>query len=134
MKPFETLTVSGKEYNLKISMGEMVKLEEQIGTDLLTGMEKLTAATTLTKYYFAALKPWNDSISTIEDVYQLFDDYITQGGTYEELQHKMVEVLVLSGIMSQKVFEISQKALAKQKEALEKLMTDNGDADMSILS
>lgn len=134
MKPFETLTVSGKEYNLKITMGEMVKLEAKIGSDLLTGMEKLTAATTLAEYYFAALKPWNDSISTIEDVYQLFDDYITQGGTYEELQHKMVEVLVLSGIMSQKAFEISQKALAKQKEALEKLMTDNGDADMSILS
>lgn len=128
MKTFETLTVSGKEYNLKFSMGEMVKLEAKIGSDLLTGMEKLAAATTLAEYYFAALKPWNDSISTIEDVYMLFDEYITGGGSYEELQQKIVEVLVLSGIMSQKAYEISQKALAKQKAALEKLITENGDA------
>lgn len=128
MKVFETLTVSGKEYNLKFSMGEMVKLEAKIGSDLLTGMEKLAAATTLAEYYLAALKPWNDSISTIEDVYMLFDEYITGGGSYEELQQKIVEVLVLSGIMSQKAYEISQKALAKQKAALEKLLTETGDA------
>lgn len=128
MKPFETLTVSGTEYNLKINMGEMVKLEAKIGSDLLTGMEKLTAATTLAEYYFAALKPWNDSISTIEDVYQLIDEYILEGGNYEDLQLKMIEVLVLSGVMSQKAYEISKKATAKQKEALEKLITENGDA------
>lgn len=128
MKPFETLTVSGKEYNLKITMGEMVKLEAKIGSDLLTGMEKLIAATTLAEYYFAALKPFNDSISTIEDVYQLIDDFITEGGTYEDLQLKMVEVLVLSGVMSQKAYEITKKATAKQKAALEKLITENGDA------
>lgn len=128
MKPFETFTVSGKEYNLKITMGEMVKLEAKIGSDLLTGMEKLTAATTLAEYYFAALKPWNDSITTIDDVYQLIDDYITEGGNYEELQLKMVEVLVLSGVMSQKAYELSKKATAKQKAALEKLITENGDA------
>lgn len=128
MKPFETLTVSGKEYNLKITMGEMVKLEAKIGSDLLTGMEKLTAATTLAEYYFAALKPFNDSISTIEDVYQLIDDFITEGGNYEDLQLKMIEVLVLSGVMSQKAYEISKKATAKQKAALEKLITENGDA------
>lgn len=128
MKPFETLTVSGKEYNLKITMGEMVKLEAKIGSDLLTGMEKLTAATTLAEYYFAALKPFNDSISTIEDVYQLIDDFITEGGNYEDLQLKMVEVLVLSGVMSQKAYEITKKATAKQKAALEKLITENGDA------
>ena len=132
MKPFETFTVSGKEYNLKITMGEMVKLEAKIGSDLLTGMEKLTAATTLAEYYFAALKPWNDSITTIDDVYQLIDDYITEGGNYEELQLKMVEVLVLSGVMSQKAYELSKKATAKQKAALEKLITENGEAVTSL--
>ena len=128
MKPFETLTVSGKEYNLKINMGEMVKLEAKLGSDLLTGMEKLTVATTLADYYFAALKPWNDSIKSIEDVYQIFDDYITEGGNYEDLQLKMVEVLVLSGIMSPKAYELSKKATEKQKAALEKLITENGNA------
>lgn len=134
MKPFETLTVSGVEYNMKITTGETVKLEAKLGSDLLTGMEKLTQVTTLAEYYFSALKPFNDSISTIEDVYQLFDEYILQGGDYESLQQKMVEVLVLSGIMSQKAYEISQKALAKQKAALEKLITENGEADLSVLS
>ena len=134
MKAFETITIDKKDYNLKFTMGEMVKLEAKLGTDLLTGMEKLTAATTLAEYYFAALKPWNDSITNIEDVYQLFDDYITGGGNYEELHQKMVEVLVLSGIMSQKAYEILQKTLAKQQAALEKLITENGEADLSVLS
>ena len=122
MKPFETFTVSGKEYNLKITMGEMVKLEAKIGSDLLTGMEKLTAATTLAEYYFAALKPWNDSITTIDDVYQLFDDYITGGGTYDALQKLIIEVLVTSGIMKKEVYDASKKAMEKQAEALKKLL------------
>jgi len=121
MKPFEVLVVGGSEYNLKITTANAVELEEQIGTDLLSGLEKLGEIRTLAKYYFAAAVI-NDSISSIDDVYQLFDDYIVGGGTYEALQRLMVEVLVTSGIMTKQVYDASKKAREKQLEAFKKLL------------
>ncbi len=121
MKPFEVLVVGGSEYNLKITTANAVKLEEQLGTDLLSGLEKIAEVKTLAKYYFAAAVI-NDSISSIDDVYQLFDDYIVGGGTYEKLQRLMVEVLVTSGIMTKQVYDASKKAQEKQLEALKKLL------------
>ena len=127
MKVFETLIVSERQYELKLAMGDMVKLEAKLGCDIMTGMLKITSVTTLAEFYFAALRPWNDSIKDIEDVYSLFDEYIIQGGTYEELQQKILDVLVLSGIMSQKQCEFFKKAAEKQKATLEKLLTETGD-------
>lgn len=121
MKPFEVLVVGGSEYNLKITTANAVKLEEQLGTDLLSSLEKLGEIKTLAKYYLAA-SVINDSISSIDDVYQLFDDYIVGGGTYEELQRLMIEVLVTSGIMTKQVYEASKKAREKQLKALKKLL------------
>lgn len=121
MKPFEVLVVGGSEYNLKITTANAVKLEEQLGTDLLSGLEKIGEIKTLAKYYFAAAVI-NDSISGIDDVYQLFDDYIVGGGTYDELQRLMIEVLVTSGVMTKQVYEASKKAREKQLEAFKKLL------------
>ena len=101
MKPFEVLRVGGSEYNLKITTANAVKLEEAIGTDLLNGLNKLAEVKTLAKYYFYAAVAANDSITTIDDIYQLFDDYITGGGNFEDLQEKILDVLVFSGILTE---------------------------------
>ena len=122
MKPYEVLVVSGSEYHLKITTANAVKLEEQLGKDLLSGLEKLAEIKTLAKYYLAAAVSLNDSISTIDDIYQLFDDYIVGGGTYDTLQRLIVEVLVTSGIMTREVYDASKKAMEKQSEALKKLL------------
>ena len=122
MKPYETLVVGGSEYHLKITTAYAVKLEEELKTDLLSGLEKLAEIKTLAKYFFAATVSQNDSINTIDDVYQLFDDYITGGGIYDTLQRLIVEVLVTSGIMTREVYDASKKAMEKQSEALKKLL------------
>lgn len=122
MKPFETLTVCGSEIHLKITTANAVRLEEQLGTDLLSGLEKLTEIRTLAKYYFAAAVSLNDNINTVDDVYQLFDDYITEGGTYDTLQRLVIDVLVTSGILTPEVREAQKKAEEKQREALKKLL------------
>lgn len=132
MNTFETLTVGEKTYNLKITAGHAVKLEEELGGDLLTNTGKLAEIKTLAKYYFAALKPWNDSISTIEDVYMLIDEYILKGGTYEELQLLIMRTLVVSGILTQKAFKICQEAAEKQKKALEKLTDGQAEAALDL--
>ena len=68
MKPYEVLTVGGCEYNLKITAAHAVSLEETIGTDLITGMEKFPEVKTLAQYYLAAAKTMNDSIKKVEVV------------------------------------------------------------------
>lgn len=135
MKPFEVLVVCGSEYNLKITTANAVKLEEQLGTDLLKGLEKLGEIGVLAKYYFAAAR-LNDSIKEIDDVYQLFDDYLAQGGSYDALQALIIDVLVLSGILTEKSGEsfrllndakkkMSLEQMEKLAEVLQKL--SNGD-------
>lgn len=122
MKPYETLVVSGSEIHLKITTANAVKLEEALGTDLLRGLEKLAEIKTLAKYFFAAARSFNDSITSIDDVYSLFDDYLAQGGSYEALQVLIVDVLVLSGILTEKSSE-SFRVLneAKKKMSLEQM-------------
>lgn len=122
MKPYETLTVCGKEYHLKITTAYAVKLEEELGTDLYTGLDKLAEIKTLAKYYFYAAVSQNDDINKIEDVYQLIDDYITDGGVIEDLQKLVYEILLTSGILTKEVHDASKKAMEKQREVLQKLL------------
>ena len=127
MKPYETLTVGGREVQLKFTAANAVRLEEQIGTDLLSGLDKLAEVKTLAKFYLFAAKSMNDDINKIDDIYSIFDEYITDGGSYEALQELIIETLVVSGIMSRQVHEASKKAQEKQREALQKLL--NGDTE-----
>ena len=122
MKPYETLTVCGKEYHLKITTAYAIKREEELGTDLYTGLDKLAEIKTLAKYYFYAAVSQNDDINKIEDVYQLIDDYITDGGVIEELQKLVYEILLVSGILTKEVHDASKKAMEKQREVLQKLL------------
>ena len=122
MKPYESLMVCGCEYHLKFTTANAVKLDEDLGTDLLSGIEKLTEIKTLAKYVYYATVSLNDNINSIDDVYQLFDDFITEGGDYNKLTELIIEVLVTSGIMTKEAHEASKKAMEKQKQALQKLL------------
>jgi hypothetical protein len=122
MKPYETLTVCGSEIHLKITAANAVKLENEIGTDIMTGLEKIAEVRTLAKYYFYAAVSQNDSINKIDDIYQLFDDYVTEGGTLDELQRFVLEILLTSGILTEEVQKASKKALEKQREVLQKFL------------
>ena len=122
MKPYETLTVCGSEIHLKITAANAVKLENEIGTDIMTGLEKIAEVRTLARYYFYAAVSQNDSINKIDDIYQLFDDYVTEGGTLDELQRFVLEILLTSGILTEEVQKASKKALEKQREILQKFL------------
>ncbi len=122
MKPYEVLTVCGSEYHLKITTANAVKLEAELKTDILSGLDKLAEIGILAKYYFYAAVSMNDGINKIDDVYQLFDDYITDGGSIEQLQELVIEILLTSGILSEKVHEATKKIKEEQRQALQKLL------------
>ena len=122
MKPYEVLTVCGSEYKFKLTTANAVKLEAELKTDLLSGLERLGEISVLAKYYYYAAVSLNDSISKIDDVYQLFDDYITDGGTYSQLQDLFVEIMLTSGILSKEAYDTTKKLTEEQKTALQKLL------------
>lgn len=122
MKPYEVLTVCGSEYKFKLTTANAVKLEAELKTDLLRGLERLGEIGVLAKYYYYAGAALNDSVSKIDDIYQLFDDYITDGGTYSQLQDLIVEIMLTSGILSKEAYDVSKKMTEEQKTALQKLL------------
>ncbi len=122
MKPYEVLTVCGSEYKFKFTTANAVKLEAELKTDILSGLDKLAEIGTLAKYYLYAGVSMNDSINKIDDVYQLFDDYIIEGGSIEQLQELVIEILLTSGILSEKVHEATKKIKEEQRQALQKLL------------
>lgn len=122
MKPYETLTVCGSEYKFKLTTANAVKLEAELKTDLLRGLERLGEIGVLAKYYYYAGAALNDGVSKIDDIYQLFDDYITDGGTYSQLQDLIVEIMLTSGILSKEAYDTTKKLTEEQKTALQKLL------------
>ena len=118
MKPYETLTVCGCEYHFKLTTANAVKLEEKLKTDILSGLGRIAEIKVLADFYFSAGVSLNDNINTIDDVYQMFDDYITDGGSYEDLQKLINDILLTSGILSQQAYDMSKKLSRKQKEKL----------------
>jgi hypothetical protein len=121
MKPYEVLTVCGSEYKFKLTTANAVRLESELKTDLLNGMSSLGEIGVLAKYYYYAAVSLNDSINKIDDIYQLFDDYITDGGSYEQLRDLTVEIMMTSGILSKEVYDTTKKLTEEQKQALLKL-------------
>ncbi len=122
MKPYEVLTVCGSEYKFKLTTANAVRLEAELKTDLLSGLERLGEIGVLAKYYYYAGVSLNDSINKIDDIYQLFDDYITDGGTYSQLQDLIVEIMLTSGILSKEAYDTTKKLTEEQKTALQKLL------------
>ena len=122
MKPYEVLTVCGSEYKFKLTTANAVRLESELKTDLLNGMSGLGEIGVLAKYYYYAAVSLNDSINKIDDIYQLFDDYITDGGSYEQLQELTFVIMLVSGIMSEKVYDEAKKVKEEQKKVLQKLL------------
>lgn len=129
MKPYETLMVGGSEIQLKITTANAVKLEEAIGSDLLSGLGKLAEVKTLAKYYYYAAVAFNDSITSIDDIYQLFDDYISDGGNYESLQTLIIDVLVQSGIMTKE----NSDQMKQMHEAKKKMTTEQMEKLIEVL-
>ena len=68
MKPYEVLTVCGSEYKFKFTTANAVKLEAELKTDILSGLDKLAEIGTLAKYYLYAGVSMNDGINKIDDV------------------------------------------------------------------
>lgn len=123
-KPCEYIEIGGKSYPLRITTKGMVELE------MLTKkspskwvMSLYDSVETLATFYRVALQTQTD-INTMDEVYSLFDDYIDNGGTVDDLSEKMCDVLVCAGILRAEANSLLKKQLEKSLEAQRKALTE----------
>ena len=90
-----------KTYKLRLNTRNIVSLEKALGTNPLgifgTG-ERIPTVTEMVNVLHYALQPFNHGI-TLNDAYDIFDAYITNGNTATDFINVIVEVYKASGII-----------------------------------
>lgn len=119
MKPYEIFTAGGKEYKAKITASSVVEFEERLNCGIIDAMARVTQVRYLADYYFAALKPMNPEVKTKNDVITLFDDFFLSGGTLDDLQTLLLEIMHTSGLIDQEAIDTSKKLKEKQRKLMQ---------------
>lgn len=106
---YKEFTVGNTEYKLRLGANECVNCEEKLGKPLLgfvmgmsqmkeKGPEVLPKLQELMLILHACLVKLNHGID-MKKTYEIYDDYIDNGGSYTELIGLLVEVLNESGFL-----------------------------------
>jgi hypothetical protein len=101
MKLFYTLTVGDEEYKLRLTAGAMMSIEKKLGKSFLKAMEDVDnlSIETITTVLWGAMQPFNSGF-TMEKASKLFDDYIDDGNSVEDMMGVILDMLKASGFFS----------------------------------
>jgi hypothetical protein len=90
-----------KEYKLRLNTRQTVALEKQLGCNPLSifgNGDTIPTLTTMVYILHAALQQYQSNI-TIENAYDVFDEYLADGHTMTDFLQVIVEVYKVSGII-----------------------------------
>lgn len=98
-----TLSIGNMDYKLRMTTRSMCELEKKLGRnpiDILieTTQNRLPKTTDLVFILHSALQPYSHNIK-IDDVYDLFDEYIADGHTYMDFINVVIELFKVSGVI-----------------------------------
>ena len=98
MNKFYTLTVGGEEYKLRLTASAIMQIEKKLGKPLFTALEKIqeNMIETIITIIWGALQPLNANMP-FEKATALFDDYIDDGHSIEELMYEINAMFEASG-------------------------------------
>jgi hypothetical protein len=98
MNKFYTLTVGGEEYKLRLTASAIMSIEKKLGKSLFTALEKMqdSMVETVTTIIWGAMQPLNAGF-TLERAAALFDDYIDEGHSIEDLLQEINGLFGASG-------------------------------------
>lgn len=102
-------SAGNKDYKLRLNTRNIVTLEKQLGCNPLTifgNGETMPTVTTLVQVLFASLQQYNHGI-TLNDAYDIFDEYLADGNTMTDFLPVLIEVYKVSGLI--KTEGISEK-------------------------
>lgn len=117
---FSVFNVNGKEYKLRLGANEIVNLEKKLGDNPLNVLvslmkeEEVPKITELLIMLHAALQKFNQGLK-LEDVYNLYDEFIDSGGEFADLMEVVFEVFEVSGFFKkEQVEEMMKKEQVKE--------------------
>ena len=94
-------TAGNKNYKLRLTTRGVVALEKQLGCNPLMifgNGDKVPTITTMVQILNAALQPMNYGI-TLDDAYDIFDDYLNDGHIVTDFIAVIVEIYKVSGLI-----------------------------------
>jgi hypothetical protein len=99
-----------KAYKLRLSTRGVIQLEKAIGCNPVSiffenGMERVPTITEMVCVLHSSLQQYNHGI-TMNDAYDIFDDYIADGHTTMDFIKVLFEVYQSSGLMPKNEEEV----------------------------
>ena len=98
MNKFYTMTVGGEEYNMRLTAGAILQIEKKLGKPLFKALETIqdNMVETITTIIWGAMQPLNAGF-TMEKATALFDDYVDEGHSIEDLMLEINALFETSG-------------------------------------
>ena len=98
MNKFYTMTVNGERYNMRLTAGAIMQIEKQLGKSIFKALETIqdNMVETVTAILWGAMQPLNAGF-TMEKATELFDAYIDDGHSFEELMQEINGLFEASG-------------------------------------
>lgn len=120
-KQFEIWEVEGVEYKLKLKTSSICKLEEKLNMSLMDvlGISRTTPPiSTMLLITHGAMKDWNSNIK-IDDVKDLFDKYVDEGGTQIDFFSTVfMGIYSVSGFFTESQSQEMEKKMEQIKEEM----------------
>lgn len=103
-KIYETITIDGAEYKLRITARSLVEEEKRTGKNPLSVLTSMTPGNIpeiqdILTLFYAALKPLNANI-TYDNVFDLYEKFLDDGHTYVEFIEVIMDSLKASGFIA----------------------------------
>lgn len=98
MKNFYTMTIGGEEYRMRLTAGAIMSIEKKLGKPLFKALETIqdNMVETITTILWGAMQPLNAGF-TQEKAMALFDDYVDDGRSVEDLMQEINGLFEASG-------------------------------------
>ena len=98
MNKFYTMTVGGEEYKMRLTASAIMQLEKKLGKPLFKALETIqdNMVETITTIIWGAMQPINAGF-TMEKATALFDDYVDEGHSIEDLMLEINALFETSG-------------------------------------
>lgn len=98
MNKFYTMTVGNERYNMRLTAGAIMQIEKKLEKPLFKALETIqeNMVETITTIIWGAMQPLNAGF-TQEKALELFDQYIDEGHSIEELMQEINTLFEVSG-------------------------------------
>lgn len=98
MNKFYTMTVNGEEYKMRLTASAIMQIEKKLGKPLFKALETIqdNMVETITTIIWGAMQPLNAGF-TMEKATALFDDYVDEGHSIEDLMLEINALFETSG-------------------------------------